>query len=284
MAEKKVELTKEEKLDLLIKKLDKDFGKGTIITNENLPEVKRFSSGSFSLDKALGGGWAKGRIIELIGNESSAKTSIALHAVAEIQKLGGLAAYIDVENCLRKGSLIFDANKKIYRTVEELYKDNKDFSVISLDKNNKQIFNKAKIKKVGKQKTFKLKTERGRNISLTKNHKVLTKKGYKKVEQLKIGDILYIPHNIKTLKDNVVLSEQQKDEFRMLGLYVGDGCKNKCEISNIDFNIIKDYKNILNKWFNCELVNQGINRRAKAKDSILGVNYKFSDNWGVFHS
>ena len=98
--EEKKDLTKEQKLDSLIKKLNQDFGAGTIITNETLPEVERFSSGSFSLDEALGGGWARGRVIELVGNESAGKSSIALHAVAEIQKLGGVAAYLDQEHAL----------------------------------------------------------------------------------------------------------------------------------------------------------------------------------------
>lgn len=98
--EEKKDLTKEQKLDSLIKKLNKDFGAGTIITNETLPEVEKFSSGSFSLDKALGGGWAKGRIIELMGNESSSKTSLALHAAAEVQKQGGTVLYLDVENSI----------------------------------------------------------------------------------------------------------------------------------------------------------------------------------------
>lgn len=98
--EEKKELTKEEKLDELIKKLNKDFGAGTIVTNETLPEVQKFSSGSFSLDRALGGGWARGRMIEVIGGESAAKTSIALHATAEIQKQGGVVAYLDQEHAL----------------------------------------------------------------------------------------------------------------------------------------------------------------------------------------
>jgi recombination protein RecA len=100
MAQDKKELTKEEKLDSLIKKLNQDFGSGTIITNETLPEIERFSSGSFSLDKALGGGWARGRVIEIAGNESAGKSSIALHAVTEIQRLGGTAAYLDQEHSL----------------------------------------------------------------------------------------------------------------------------------------------------------------------------------------
>ena len=63
-------------------------------------DIDTFSSGSLSLDIALGGGIPKGRIIEIYGPESSGKTTLALHAVAEIQKAGGTAAFIDAENAL----------------------------------------------------------------------------------------------------------------------------------------------------------------------------------------
>jgi recombination protein RecA len=98
--DKEIELTREEKLNALIKQVNQDYGIGTVVTNETLPEVKKFSSGSFSLDRALGGGWARGRMIEILGNESAGKSSIALHAVAEIQRLGGIAAYVDSEMAL----------------------------------------------------------------------------------------------------------------------------------------------------------------------------------------
>jgi recombination protein RecA len=98
--EEKTEPTKKEKLDELIKQVNRDYGIGTVVTNETLPEVKKFSSGSYSLDRALGGGWARGRMIEVVGNESAGKSSVALHAVAEIQRLGGIAAYIDSEMAL----------------------------------------------------------------------------------------------------------------------------------------------------------------------------------------
>jgi recombination protein RecA len=63
-------------------------------------KVETISSGSIALDKALGGGYPKGRIIEIYGPESSGKTTIALHAIAEVQKLGGTAAFIDAEHAL----------------------------------------------------------------------------------------------------------------------------------------------------------------------------------------
>lgn len=90
-------------LDKALKKIEKDFGKGSIMRlgdNSNL-DVETVPSGSLALDVALGvGGYPRGRIVEIYGPESSGKTTVALHAVAEVQKRGGTAAYIDAENAL----------------------------------------------------------------------------------------------------------------------------------------------------------------------------------------
>ncbi len=84
------------------KELDKEFGDGTIMRlGENkYMDVETFSTGSLALDIALGGGYPKGRAIEIYGQESAGKSTLALHAVAQIQKKGGIAAYIDAEHAL----------------------------------------------------------------------------------------------------------------------------------------------------------------------------------------
>ena len=97
---------KEEKLKAIesaIGQIEKDYGKGTIMRMGEAPEleVSAISTGSLTLDMALGiGGVPRGRIVEIYGPESSGKTTVALHIVAETQKTGGEAAYIDVENAL----------------------------------------------------------------------------------------------------------------------------------------------------------------------------------------
>ncbi|WP_010008747.1 recombinase RecA [Leuconostoc fallax] len=94
---------REAALQEALKKIEKNFGKGSIMKlgDNNLTRVETIPSGSVKLDIALGvGGYPKGRIIEVYGPESSGKTTIALHAVAEVQKQGGTAAYIDAENAL----------------------------------------------------------------------------------------------------------------------------------------------------------------------------------------
>ena len=88
-------------LKLTLEKLDKTYGKGTVMKMGDSPDenVEAISSGSLGLDIALGvGGYPKGRVIEIYGPESSGKTTLTLHAIAECQKKGGIAAFIDAEH------------------------------------------------------------------------------------------------------------------------------------------------------------------------------------------
>ena len=88
-------------LKLTLDKLDKTYGKGTVMKMGDSPDenVEAISSGSLGLDIALGvGGYPKGRVIEIYGPESSGKTTLTLHAIAECQKKGGIAAFIDAEH------------------------------------------------------------------------------------------------------------------------------------------------------------------------------------------
>ncbi len=102
--EKDIQDAKNEKLKSLqntIEKLEKDFGKGVIMRmgDKSVSDVPAISSGSIGLDIALGiGGYPRGRIVEIYGPESSGKTTLAIHAMAQAQKLGGIAAFIDAEH------------------------------------------------------------------------------------------------------------------------------------------------------------------------------------------
>ncbi|MBL7095254.1 recombinase RecA [candidate division KSB1 bacterium] len=95
---------KQKALELALSQIDKQFGKGSVMRlgDDRLFErIKTISTGSISLDAALGiGGLPRGRIIEIYGPESSGKTTLALHIIAEAQKTGGLAAFIDAEHAL----------------------------------------------------------------------------------------------------------------------------------------------------------------------------------------
>ena len=97
----------EKALDLALSQIEKQFGKGAIMrlgNDQPLPDVQAIPTGSLSLDIALGvGGVPRGRVIEIFGPESSGKTTLALHIIAEAMKLGGIAAFVDAEHALDIG-------------------------------------------------------------------------------------------------------------------------------------------------------------------------------------
>ncbi len=98
---KEVSKEKLKALQATLDKIEKDFGKGSIMKmgDKAVAEVSAISSGSLSLDIALGvGGYPRGRVVEIYGPESSGKTTLAIHAIAEAQKQGGIAAIIDAEH------------------------------------------------------------------------------------------------------------------------------------------------------------------------------------------
>ncbi len=104
MQDEKVLEEKKKALDAAVAKIEKDFGKGAIMklgdSGVNM-NIQTFPTGSISLDAALGlGGMPRGRIVEIYGPESGGKTTLALHMVAEVQKLGGIAGFVDAEHAL----------------------------------------------------------------------------------------------------------------------------------------------------------------------------------------
>ncbi len=93
---------KQKALNLVLTQIERNFGKGAIMRlgDATRMKVETISSGALTLDLALGGGLPKGRVIEIYGPESSGKTTLALHAVAEVQRSGGVAAFVDAEHAL----------------------------------------------------------------------------------------------------------------------------------------------------------------------------------------
>lgn len=95
-----LETKKSAALQEAIKAIKKQFGDGSILTDKAIPGIQFLRTGSRALDEAMGGGWARGRLHEIYGPESSGKTTLALHAIAEAQKTGGVCAFIDAEHAL----------------------------------------------------------------------------------------------------------------------------------------------------------------------------------------
>src|SRR4029077_11439227 len=102
MADDKQEKTRA--IDLALSQIEKQFGKGSIMrlgSKEAIIPIAVISTGSISFDAALGvGGFPRGRVIEIFGPESSGKTTVALQVIAEAQKTGGMAAFVDAEHAL----------------------------------------------------------------------------------------------------------------------------------------------------------------------------------------
>jgi len=134
MAEQiKPELSEKQKmLEISIAQLEKSYGKGTIMrlgANKLAEQIPTYPTGSISLDLALGiGGLPRGRIIEIYGPESSGKTTLTLHVIAEVQKKGGIAAFIDAEHAL-------DINyaKKLGVDIENLLVSQPDYGEQAMD-------------------------------------------------------------------------------------------------------------------------------------------------------
>ena len=93
---------KDKALDLVLGQIERNFGKGSIMRlgDASRMRVETISTGALTLDLALGGGYPKGRVVEVYGPESSGKTTLTLHAIAEVQKRGGVAAFVDAEHAL----------------------------------------------------------------------------------------------------------------------------------------------------------------------------------------
>lgn len=122
---------KKKSLDLAIKQIDKQFGKGTILRfgDKEIEPIESISTGSIGLDIALGiGGVPKGRIIEIYGPESSGKTTLTLHIIAQCQKNGGICAFVDAEHALDPGYA-----KNLGVDIDNLYISQPDFGEQALD-------------------------------------------------------------------------------------------------------------------------------------------------------
>jgi recombination protein RecA len=101
-ASDKVSGEKKKALDIVLNQIEKNHGKGSIMRlgDATAMRVETISSGALTLDLALGGGLPRGRVIEIYGPESSGKTTLVLHAIAEVQRQGGIAAFVDAEHAL----------------------------------------------------------------------------------------------------------------------------------------------------------------------------------------
>jgi recombination protein RecA len=229
--------------------------------------IERFPSGSPELDRALGGGWPRGRFIELMGPEAGGKTILCLHGIAEFQKYlpDEDIALVDTEHCLAQDTLVYDAEAMAYRPIQELC-ELKEFFVSSWV-NGKMIKQKAKASISGERPVYLIRCSHGRSIRLTDNHRVLTQDGYRDVASLKDGDTMFTPFSVPSLAGN---SADNKDLYKVLGYHIGDGTIGKSEISTIDFAVVRDLEEIAAKY-DCSVTFKGTMARFRKN------NLKFYD-------
>ncbi len=212
-------------------------------------DITATSSGILSLDIALGiGGYPQGRVIEVYGPNSAGKTSLTLHAIASVQKSGGISAFIDAEHCLCAGTLVYNTNENRYVPVELLV--GHEFSVLSSTLSGDLVKRTATASDSGIREVYKIKTKFGNLISLTGNHKVLTQAGYKEVKALVAKeDCMFSPTFIPDfLEKNRELSLEEKDLYHLLGLHIGDGCHGSTQVANIDAEVIGFLKSIASRY------------------------------------
>jgi len=129
-AMKVVDTARNEALSGVLQQIQRSYGKGSIVKlgQKSSMNVETTSSGSLTLDLAMGGGYPKGRVVEIYGPESSGKTTLALHALAEVQKLGGTVAFIDAEHALDP-----EYARKLGVNVDELFICQPDSGEMALD-------------------------------------------------------------------------------------------------------------------------------------------------------
>lgn len=252
MAKKKLE----EPNDVL-SSLEKKYGVGRI----NPESLTIVSTGSLRLNQEMKvGGTAVGKIVELFGMESSGKSTIVLHQIAEYQKAfpNKKAALIDFEHCLTGDSLVYVPMLGKNVTCNEL-ENLAEFNVLSKI-SNKMIPQNAVIKKLGKRDITQIITEKGIELKLTENHKVLTDKGYKEVRDLTVQDYLIKPTSINNDQVGTKRLNNDNDLYFLLGFYMGDGLNlsnySTPNFAGIDDNLINYIKDIVSRY-DCTVKKQG---------------------------
>lgn len=245
------------KLDLAREVLAKRYGVGATIQGTEILNVERLSTGSLGLDVATGGGYGRGRIVEIYAPESTGKTTLAIHAMIEAQKIGGTVAFVDAEHCLSGDMLVYNPTKNTNISCKELYNKGEEFDVLSY-KNGGFVPQKAIIKKTGVKDLLKISLSTGAHLKITHNHEVLTQEGYKKVESLVVGDVMYSPYEIPR---NGGQGEEDLDLFFLLGFYLGDGTRLSDStvtpnIANIDEKTLAYIGTIVGKY-GCTLKKDG---------------------------
>jgi len=236
----------------------------TYLGSKEAVRLERFPSGCPALDDALGGGWPKGRFVELFGGEAGGKTTLSLHAISEHQKKypDEDVALIDTEFCLASGTLVYDASSMVYRPVEDMVGES--VKVLSWV-DGKMIPQPAKVVSVGERDVYLVRCSAGRKIRLTDNHRVLTQDGYKEVSDLMSGDTMFVPRKLSEYNGSSFFVDKDLELYRILGYHIGDGTVGCAEVATVDGAVVEDLQSIAAKH-DCVVTFNGTLARFRKKD------------------
>jgi protein RecA len=285
-------------VDLAIKQMDKAFGKGALVRlgDKEIEPIESISTGSLGLDIALGGsGIPKGRVIEIYGPESSGKTTLTLHAIAECQKAGGVCAFIDAEHALDvkyAADIGVDTDNLLISqpecvSIDEFILTNKGYErfgdisekdkVVTVNDKNKLTNKETTNFNYSNKDAFLLKTSTFQ-MECSNTHKIKTDMGYKKLKDLSLEDkIEYIyKHNLFSNKNKTLLNEELSF---ILGSFIADGNYNSScpRFYNIDEDYIQKLNSyIKNNFPNTTWTQSGCTFRYK-KNNSSSHNHELSD-------
>lgn len=239
----------EDKVEKALSILQKKYGKDVLMQmDKNIDfKVDWVSTGCFSLDEVMGDGLPRGRMIEIFGDPSSGKSTLALYLMAQIQKKGGKVALLDAENCIDINSEIFNPLTGELKTIGEICsKNKKGYSVISLNDKNEYVnsFIVGKKESSKKVKGLEIITKLGKKIKCTSEHQVYVyKKGWEKVKNLKKNDFIA---SVKSF--NFFGQKKELEKAKLLGYMLGDGCitqKGSLQIAIADISVYNDFKKVV---------------------------------------
>jgi len=247
MAAAKKKTGPNENLEAALAQIEKQYGKGSVMKmGDKLDmQVEVIPTGVLALDIALGvGGIPRGRVIELYGHESGGKSTLAMHIVAQAQIAGGICAYVDAEHCLAEGTRIYDAEDGINRPVEWMFQNKPNFLASSAVDGN-IINQKGEIRKSSDRETFAVKTTYGRTIELTNNHRVLTHRGWLRIDELAVGDTMYAPASLPSPTESALEpTANEVNLYRLLGYHISDGVHGVASISSTDPSVEEDLRSM----------------------------------------
>lgn len=239
-------------LNKINKYLEKSGVDGRITKGAEDIAVKFLTTGIPEVDYILSGGIASGRVSHLYGQKSGGKSWICQKMIAEAQKQGKTAAFLDCEGCLPADTIFFDFKANAIKTIQEIVDNKIPSEVLSYNVSKKSV----EIKNVvdyfdnGKKQLYSITLTNGQPFRCTGNHKLFINGKFVEASQIKSGDVLgFSKKSTNLLKKNTIYKEEVKKELiYLIGFLLGRDSLNEGFLSQVsDITLIRKIKTILGK-------------------------------------